>query len=329
MKIFFYPQESRNPYAANFRQALQRYVQIVNDKPTKGSFLLNLTRYLFSADVYIFNWIENLPYLKFGKLQTLVCLLFMSILHIRKVRIIWLFHNIEPHFGKNYFSEMIYNTMLLKSSIIVTHSRDALKYLQGKTAVATCFFPHPIKELKIGDPDNMIYKPCDILIWGVILKYKGIKEFVQYMISSQNIHEYNIQIIGKCEDEKYDEDLKILCNGKISYENRSISSNELQSRLKTTKYVLFPYIGNSISSSGALIDTIVIGGGVPVGPNVGAFKDMKEENLCLTYECYDDIISILEGNQYTITKADRERFIMNNSWDLFVEKLLKKIYEEK
>ncbi|WP_194968036.1 hypothetical protein [Klebsiella pneumoniae] len=46
--------------------------------------------------------------------------------------------------------------------------------------------------------------------------------------------------------------------------------------IEDSKCVLFPYKSGSISSSGALMDTIALGG-VAIGPDVGAFKDLEKK----------------------------------------------------
>lgn len=51
---------------------------------------------------------------------------------------------------------------------------------------------------------------------------------------------------------------KKLTNSNVVYENRRASFGEIAKQVCLSKYVLFPYVGNSISSSGALIDTLVL-----------------------------------------------------------------------
>ena len=82
-----------------------------------------------------------------------------------------------------------------------------------------------------------------------------------------------------------------------------------------SKFVIFPYIGDSISSSGVLMNTIMMGGN-PVGPNRGAFKDLSEEGVCFVYDNYDEMYEILISDVY-ISDEKKTDFIKKNSWNAF------------
>ena len=110
------------------------------------------------------------------------------------------------------------------------------------------------------------------------------------------------------------------CNELISYSDRRLEFKELENLIKGSRYVVFPYIGGSVSSSGALIDTIAMGGN-PVGPNKGAFKDIAEEGVCYVYNDYAELVSILE-NDMKISKQSVLTFIRDNSWDNFVKSII-------
>ncbi len=135
--------------------------------------------------------------------------------------------------------------------------------------------------------------------------------------------ELKIFIVGKCKDLQLSEQLITCCNSNIRYENRRAGYAEIKALMSKAKYVLFPYLSGSVSSSGALIDTIVLGG-TPVGPNLGAFKDLAEEGVCLVYDDYAGLLDILSGNR-TIDDLKRKDFIAQNTWDSFAMKLNKHI----
>ena len=131
-------------------------------------------------------------------------------------------------------------------------------------------------------------------------------------------------IIGTCKDVALSTAIEENCNDLIMYENRRIGFSELKAAITKSRYVLFPYIGSSVSSSGALIDTICLGG-VPVGPNKGAFKDLEREGVCLTYKNDDEMMDILLSEQSFINEFVRQDFIKNNSWQSFAQKINDKI----
>lgn len=113
------------------------------------------------------------------------------------------------------------------------------------------------------------------------------------------------------------ESIQKLCGKNVLFENRRASFEELAGLIQHTKYVLFPYTGDCVSSSGALIDTIALGG-LPIGPNKGAFKDLAQEGVCVTYQDYDELFSIL-GKSSISDKSKIEDFIMKNSWNTFTD----------
>ena len=66
------------------------------------------------------------------------------------------------------------------------------------------------------------------------------------------------------------------------------------------------------------MDTLLMGG-VPVGPNRGAFADLATEGCCITYNAIDEVFNLPMDEEYRI-KLDQEKvdhFIDVNSWASF------------
>lgn len=324
MKYYLFPTlpklGSLNPYINDFSNALSKKAEVVNKNRRTKSATLDLLLCSFSADCYIFNWIENTPFKRLGLLQSLVFLtIIFPILKIRRAKIYWIFHNFRSHQGTNLLSNVICKIMMKHSDAIITHSREALTYLENHSSGNSklVFNNHPIKkrENKIAPPP---IKKFDILIWGSIEPYKGIVEFLNYC--KENNKEWSIKIIGKCKDKDYGEKIKSLISGSMSFENRIVPFDELQRLIAESRCVLFPYLKDSVSSSGALIDTISFYGSA-IGPNRGAFADLKNEGVCYTFDSYDDIDKIL-NDDHIISRAVIDDFIKNNSWDNFANKII-------
>ena len=126
-------------------------------------------------------------------------------------------------------------------------------------------------------------------------------------------------IIGYCADKTLKEKIKIHCSESVIFENRRADYNEIAARCKKSKFVLFPYIGDSISSSGALMDTIQMGG-TPIGPNRGAFADLAKVGCCITYDKIEEVFDLVCStniNDKILTNEKRDVFIRNNSWSSF------------
>lgn len=309
-----------NPYIANFQSVLKARYSLLFPIKRKFEFSgLSLLLSSFKADYFIVNWIESVMLSNHKVLQYLFTILGFHILKYRRGKIIWMFHNIHPHEGENKYSKSIQNFLYRKSDLIISHSKEAADFVKTKSQTEILYKCHPITKINVTEKVEVSF--CDILIWGTILPYKGVLEFISksFVRNSQ----WAIHIIGICKDKQLENDIKGLCNANIKYENRHIGFNELYYKIQNCKYVLFPYIGDCVSSSGALIDTIVLGG-TPVGPNRGAFKDLSEEQLCLTYQNDEELSNVLNQN-ITINSEKRQKFINENSWDAFGKFLYEKL----
>lgn len=321
MKLFYYPPASRNgypnPYSIHYKKALEHYYNVLDkdNKPTKmlsWSFLKNS----LLADIFIVNWLESVCFLRFGYVQYLLARIGLKIIKWRQKPIIWMFHNTHPHQGDNKHSRKIQDILFHQSKLIISHSQEAADYARQKGGDKVIYRCHPVHPISIKPFEGEI-EPCDVLIWGAILPYKGIYEFV----SDSNVKNTNlrIRIVGKCSDYELNDKIESQCNEYITFENRRIGFDELAACIAKSRYVLFPYIGDCVSSSGALIDTIAMGG-TPVGPNVGAFKDLEKEGMCYTYTNNESLLSLLKFEK-KISPINRNIFINKNSWDNFIQEI--------
>jgi len=340
MKVYFFPPKRvlnapfENPYRDNYMNALSKYSEVLNIKErARISSVANMMKYLFKADVFIINWPEDIPMSKFGKIQSLVFIILLFLIKRRKATIIWMFHNFRYHGIETFFTRLNTKIMYKYADIIIAHSKEAYDFLINDCTFLhtknVYFHHHPVKLFEFQNDDfesennDKTLRKKDVLIWGSISPYKGIVEFLEFIHKHNLQNSFFIHIIGKCPNQKYAKQIMDLCNDKISFENRSVSFEELKIKIRNYKYTLFPYTGECVSSSGALIDTIALGG-LPIGPNKGAFKDLMEESIALNFENYDELITILSNN-FKPDEYSREKFIKNNSWDSFASVLIKEI----
>lgn len=320
-KVYFYPSCPKdgygNPYCLNFKEVLKKYFELL-DASNKITRMKSMTLliYSFKADLFILNWIENTIYLRFGFIQ--FCLVFLSffVIGLRKKKIVWIFHNVIPHEGDNFFTRIIMTYLFKHSKLIISHSKEACAYAESMAHCKVTYCCHPIKRFNVQGWHGK-KTPCDILIWGTILPYKGILEFLRNC--SKQLSNVNILILGKCKDNFLAESIKDFCSEHMFFENRRAEFNEIEYYIRTCRYVLFPYIGESVSSSGVLMDTIAMGG-TPIGPSKGAFKDLREDGLCKTYNSYEELLSIINSRN-NIDKDLKEKFIEENTWNSFIVRL--------
>lgn len=311
-KCVFFPFSTKsNPYCENYRNALLEYVEVINqDRKYEGNIRYQLLKSSFSADIYILNWLESISWGIKGLFLLLFSYISLLIIWLRGKKIIWMFHNIHPHSGENLYSQIIQDFLFKRSTCIITHSKEAMDYAKRKASCPVYYFCHPVthKEYQLTEKCA-----CDVFIWGLILPYKGIPEFLNLV---QGL-DYTIRIIGQCKSPELEKRIDEMCGEKIVFENRRADFDEIASWCQASRFVVFPYIGNSISSSGALIDTITMGG-IPVGPNCGAFRDLETEGVCLTYNDESGLLNILQGNK-TISQDARSAFQNKYSWTAYAE----------
>lgn len=323
MKVYYYPPSTKggysNPYSLDYKKILGQKYDVLDSKNKPARMLsLSFLQYAFRADIYIVNWLESVCFLRLGWLQYIFAILGLFVIKLRRKKIVWMFHNIHPHQGDNYFSNSLQRYLYNQASLIISHSKEAADYAEKYAKRKVIYVCHPVHPISVKLSNSQI-KNYDVFVWGTILPYKGILEF----LSQKDIQESNlrIRVLGRCKDLDLADRIDKLCNENIIFENRRANIDEIASCIKNSRYVLFPYIGECVSSSGALIDTLVLGG-VPIGPNKGAFKDLSEEKMCFIYNNYRELLGLLKGCN-SIADNRRTQFLKENSW----EHLLKIISE--
>ena len=298
LNVYFHPKfdfkitASPNPYIFNLENSLAQKYNIINKNYNKKG-VLDFFNYLFKADIYLFNWIENLSERRYGGIQVIFFCLFLIAAKCLRKKIVWILHNKYSHnISRSKWVDIMYYIMLKHSDLILTHSKSGINFVKERNPLYSKkvkYFMHPINPIfpTLSHSDCI----CDFLIWGTIQPYKGIVDFLKYLKDTGKIHFFKILIIGRCLDYQY--------------------------KKEVDKYLL---------SSGSLMDSIGMGSAI-IGPNIGAFKDLSSYHFINTYSTYDKIIDIY--NTYNSNKDSRlkeiDNFCHENSWELFSEKLCKEI----
>ncbi|WP_163378134.1 glycosyltransferase family 4 protein [Cyclobacterium sp. SYSU L10401] len=328
--IFLYPKidkmiGSPNPYILNFQDALSKNHRVVNARsPNRG--ILNFFLFFFSADTFILNWPETLPEKKFGNIQQGLFRVFLWLKKTFKKKIIWVLHNKGSHHkGENSTTRQMFDMLMVHSDFIITHSHAGDEFVgevypehRHKVHV----IPHPIKGL-LGKgryhPENKKY---DFLIWGSVFRYKGIDRFLQFCHSSSALKKAKILIVGKCKDLDYKQEILSILPENAEFRDELLSLEEIAVFADQSRFTLFTYNSKTVISSGSLIDAIRMGA-VVVGPDHGAFKDLKKYDFMRTFGDFEDIPRMMEGFNEDGKKIERDRllFMKENTWENFVNKL--------
>lgn len=327
-KIFLYPKADKmigspNPYILNFIDALSQNHIVVNSQ-AKNKGVFNLFKYLPNTDIFIFNWIENLPEKKFGKLQVVLFVVFMGMAKLLGKKIIWILHNkYSHHLKENRWVDFLYSFMMKYADKIITHSNSGLDFVKSsypKFPYKVEVITHPVTSMF--DLEPIDEKNYDFIIWGTIFPYKGIDMFLKFLKESPDKSHYKVLLIGKCFDEKYKNTIESLLTDNIVFYDQIFDLQMIAQFSNQSKFTLFTYKSNSVISSGSLIDAIRMGS-VIIGPNHGGFKDLSHYGFLNTYDSYEDIFRIHREYTRDIDKEKEEgtKFYEENNWNAFIQKL--------
>ena len=330
-KIYISPSAKRgtgytNPYVMNMKKSLGRYFEVLeaDNRPCLMQGLA-LLRNSLRADVFVLNFLESIGFQKFGFVQFCMAHLALRLLRLRGGKLVYVFHNRHPHQGENFMTRSLTKTLLKHSTAVFSHSGAASEYarkLLGGMGLADAKVHdvcHPVKMIPV-KPDSAAGTPCDVFLWGAVLPYKGIFEFVRDpALAASGL---SVRIIGSCGDTALAEAIRRHCNERVVFENRRAGFDEIAWYCRQARCVLFPYLPDSISSSGALIDTIVLGG-IPLGPDVGAFSDLARAGVCRVYADREEMFRLLAGEEplAPVDEGRRRAFIAGNSWESFASKI--------
>ena len=333
MKIYVSPSAKRgtgypNAYFIQLKKGLESHFDVLeaDNRPClmQGTAML---RNAFKADVFLLSFVETMAFQKLALLQSMMALLALRIMHSRRRKIVFIFHNIHPHKGENFLSRLLTGVLMKRSHLILSHSEAAAAYARdylqarGLDPGKAVFRPHPLRLDLSNIPDRQDGDGApvrDVLIWGDILPYKGVAEF----LSKESVRNsgLRISVVGRCKDgtlaSKIEEAIGLFPQGRAEFRNERPGFDEIASLVRGSRHILFPYLPGSISSSGALMDTIAMGG-TPVGPDAGAFRDLAADNLCLIYHDDDEMLDILKSGKTADPSVARE-FLYSNSWPAFV-----------
>lgn len=315
--------ESPNPYLLHLEKSLSDQHKIINQSPNKRG-VLDLFRFLSRSDIFFFNWIEDISAKKFGKLQTILFLIFLFMAKRFGKKLIWVLHNKYSHEKTNrQWIRFAFERMIKNADIIITHSKEGIDFVAEsypKYASKVKYIIHPVEAI-LPTKSNVI-KDFDLLIWGTIYRYKGVTEFVEFVHDSPNLHDKKIMIAGICPDPALKENLKGLLRDNIKYIDEFINIEDLAKLANKSKFVLFTYNSDSVLSSGSLMDSIRMSS-VIIGPDRGAFRDLKSFNFIKIYQTYEDISAIVDSSDTApeVVRKEVEQFCLQNSWDLYGEKL--------
>lgn len=336
-RIYLYPNTARNrnglhnPYMSHLREALSRHFQIINAGRPSNSGITDVVRYIRNMDMIFLNWIEDLPGKHMGVIQTLFFLIMLRVFMLRKIGIIWILHNKRSHYkGHPFLKRVLFKQMLKRSDLIITHAREGLELVPETTRAY--YTPHPVRPIErpLSLSGDTRY---DLIIWGSITQYKGIDRFLAYLKDQGVLGKYRIIIAGKITTTALRERLQEFARSfqNLTLRDEFVPEPELMQLIGASKLVIITYQSESVLSSGVLMDSL--SQLVPIiGPQTGAFTDLAELGLIDTFEDYPQLLQKIQnqlGPEVDRSKivAGMKRFMEENSWEKFSERLRQLIEE--
>lgn len=324
-KAYIYPISSRasknlrNPYLENFMASLSQEFVFVNERHPSDMGISDVIKYLGKIDAVFLHWPENIIERKFGFLQTILLTLLLPFFRIRKVLIVYVVHNKVSHSLKNnWIKKFIMRRVVRHSTFLVTHASEGVEFIQtfsGKKK-RVFFFPHPIDNPM---PLQIANKDIDVLIWGNIAPYKGVHNFLQALEKNPELKRWKIYIAGKVSSGEYYQELIRIKPEDVVLMNEFIGEEQLHELISRSRLVLFPYLQDSILSSGAFAKTLAYPVAI-IGPNGGAFKDFSHLEQVDTFELFDEIPALLRKNLETQNENlqwQNENILKQYSWASF------------
>ena len=317
-RVYVYPNIGRqlmgsnNPYVQRLKEAIGLHELAIDSAVTDKAFP-DLLREGLRSDAVVLNWLENLPLRRMGVLQSVIVLVYLRLLKLKGTRIIWIKHNKISHSRKWFgLSKMIQRGLLRCADHIVTHSLDAgipdtkkLHYLPHPSNIG------PESILRPGPEQPVI----DLLIWGSLMPYKGVLEFLRYAAGDQQLSRLNIYVAGKSSEE-YWQQLQQWARPNVTMVNRFIGEDELARLFRQTRFILFTYNKKSVMSSGVLADSLAACRKI-IAPDCGAFADMANHySFCYLYHDFSEIAALCRDNynDYLLDYDKVRDFVVRNSW---------------
>lgn len=326
-RITIYPNqtvdERSNPYIPDFVEAINATGKARVINPPHNNPLLSILNPRYWGDVTIFNWFESIPDFKYGILQSLAAIIYVAVLRLTGRKVVYMLHDKQSHrqlHGR--LSRLMMRYIISMAQLIITHSAEGVELVKArypKSASKVHFIDHPTK-CRLSSSQTT--KRFELLVWGSINPYKGVKELLQFL-QSQTTFRPRLCIVGRC-SEDIKQQIEELLTPETEFIPHPVYFNELGEYIKASHFVLIPYKPESVLSSATLMDSLSFGAKV-IGPRTGSFADYSHDNRLNVY-CYDsldDIPKIIEQHIGDVIDADAyHKFLEVNDWPHFALTLL-------
>lgn len=249
-KAFMYPPRSQNEFLELNKNALKKIGYDV--QPTNFAFVKHLLASPRQA-VVILNWVEDRVYGRSYKTTVqyffkMIALVIFAKFFARKV--VWIKHNFRPHNSSGSTKRFSFLCRLFALLGISPVSLES--YFKSPSLV------HPLYK---SDEKLVEYMQCcevdsanDVLFFGGIKPYKNL-----HLVLDDWPVSLPLKIAGKCSDPAYTLELETIIKERglnVAWDNRFLTTEELNALLQASKFVLLPHSDGTMISSGSFYHAI-------------------------------------------------------------------------
>lgn len=318
-----------NEYSINMAQILRKKYSTVG----KLARPVDIVQMLHTKAVFL-NWVEAQINMRM-KVQLLLY-------KILGAKIIWIFHNKQPHDAENV--KLMQKNMLWlanNSSTIILHSKCSKRYVpnlerNGKKAV---FVPHILYKERNNQKyaenirNNYGIKREDFVftIFGSVSPYKNIEGAIEAFKHLKQEHT-KLLIAGRVCNRNYANEIQRLCKGNenIILDLHFVSNERLGAIISVSDVVVMPHKKNSSMNSGVMIQAFSQGKTV-IAPDISMAKDMGGEGFFYMYRSHDDLGQFMKRaykNGRDVNKdmgMEAKKYVMHNNNEQLVCKAIEEI----
>lgn len=270
-----------NEYTANMVNILKKDYSVLGNLAEP----MDISQMLRTKAVFL-NWMENSLDTKL-KLQL--------ILHkICGVKIVWVFHNKQPH-EVNEIDTVQKNMQWLAeiSSTILLHSKCSKKYIphlkrNGRKAV---YVPHIMYEEKnsclnlesVKEKYGVAAEDFVFTMFGLVRPYKNIEGGIE-AFTKLNQKQSKLLVVGQPLSSSYAKEIEKLSkdNENIILDLKYISDEMLEAVIAISDVIVIPYKSGSSMNSGVMIQAFSKGRTV-IAPDISMARDMKKAGFFYMY----------------------------------------------
>lgn len=330
MNVYVYPWSTkatpgrRNPYVRNFIASLAPHCNVVNrERPTPYG-LFGVLPWLRHLDVLILHWAGSIPDKRGATAQTAFLRALLLAKYAFGFRVVCVLHDRVAHANSRWrWKRRIVRTVLKHADLVITHAQDGVTFAR-ETCPAVgekvrCL-PHPLDPLQpfVSGSEPFESRRYDLFVWGTIVPYKGLTDFVQFLNRHGLERRYRVLVAGQFSDgAEYDALLRDAPY--MTVENRFVPDDELRAFMAESKIILFPYRPESVLSSAALMQSL-LSDAIVIGPDAGAFRDCAELGLSSTFGELSELTKVIDRtlrSDRSLMVRRRKAFAAQHTWEQF------------